>query len=55
MNSEQRKAIRDLISAIEDSGPDPKYHYEMMKCHREEWPTLWKAIGNIRKTFKGHI
>ena len=55
MTPEQRKAIRDLFAAIEDSGPKPDVHQRIMDVHRREWPTLWKAIDDIRKTFKGHI
>ncbi len=30
--------------AITDEGPAPFYHRQIMKRHKEEWPTLWAAL-----------
>jgi hypothetical protein len=39
-----KKIIREIIEAIENEGPVPHYHHHVMRKHRSEWPTLWKAI-----------
>lgn len=36
-----------LRQAVEDEGPNPRYHREVMERHREEWPALWAAIDEI--------
>jgi hypothetical protein len=40
-------AIANLIAAVKNNGPVPQYHRHVMKKHRDEWPTLWKAIDAI--------
>lgn len=30
--------------AVDDAGPRPDVHREIMARHRAEWPTLWDAI-----------
>ena len=44
-----RGAIDLVIQAIENEGPVPKYHRELMGFHVREWPTLWRAIYNLKK------
>jgi hypothetical protein len=39
--SSQIDRIRD---AVENKGPEPKYHDRVHRKHMKEWPTLWKAI-----------
>jgi hypothetical protein len=36
--------LMDIKNAIDVVGPVPQYHYHVMRKHRSEWPTLWKAI-----------
>lgn len=47
MSDEMRKAIKKMILAIKVEGPVPQYHRHVMRKHRSEWPTLWKAIDEI--------
>ena len=39
--------INNLANAIEIQGPSPAYHLSMMERHRNEWPTLWRAIDAL--------
>jgi len=48
-----RGAIDLVIQAIENEGPVPKYHRELMGFHVREWPTLWRAIYNLKKVRNG--
>jgi hypothetical protein len=36
--------IDSIRNAVENKGPQPKYHDSIHKKHMKEWPTLWKAI-----------
>ncbi len=45
--SEIDEAIERLIAAINVEGPVPQYHRHVLRKHRSEWPTLWKAIDQI--------
>lgn len=45
--SELENAIQKLIDAINNEGAVPLYHRHVMRKHRSEWPTLWKAIDEI--------
>lgn len=40
-------AIERLRRAVEDRGPCPDIHLEIMRRHRREWPTLWAAIDEV--------
>lgn len=40
-------ALRDLRRAIQDKGPVPRHHDEIMAEHRAEWPRLWDAIDRL--------
>ncbi len=39
--------LEQLREAIENEGPKPRYHREVMERHRREWPTLWAAIDRL--------
>jgi len=39
--------ISKLRKAIEDKGPCPEFHREIMRRHRAEWPALWRAIDAL--------
>lgn len=41
------EALTMLRRAIEDEGPVPSYHRRIMRRHRDEWPTLWRAIDAL--------
>lgn len=43
-------ASEQLREAIENAGPEPRFHRSMMHRHKKEWPTLWKAIRKIVNT-----
>ena len=45
--SEMNESIQKLIDAIKIEGPVPQYHRHIMRKHRSEWATLWKAIDEI--------
>ncbi len=40
-------AIDQLRAAIEDKGPRPDWHDQVMARCRQEWPTLWAAIDAL--------
>lgn len=46
-----RTAIRGVAQAIRDEGPAPRVHRSTLMRHREEWPTLWDALGELLRTF----
>lgn len=39
--------IDGLRDAIENEGPNPKYHRSVYRKHRKKWPTLWRSIDSI--------
>ena len=41
------KKLASIVSAITDEGRMPEYHQQIMKKHRQEWPTLWQALDEI--------
>ena len=43
------QAIEDLLEAIDNKGPAPRYHDLIMNKHREEWPLLWERIDALRE------
>lgn len=43
----QNTKIKTLGRAIRNAGPQPKLHASIMRKHRKEWPTLWKAIDSL--------
>lgn len=38
-----------LVDAVKDEGRVPEYHRAVIKKHRAEWPTLWRAVDPIIK------
>lgn len=42
-----KSILLELEKAIKDAGVVPKYHHHVMKKHRDEWPTLWKALDRM--------
>lgn len=46
-NERYRSIFKDIEKAVNDAGLVPKYHHHVMKKHRDEWPTLWKAIDRL--------
>lgn len=46
-NSELQKAAEQVARAIMDEGIMPGYHHEVMARHRQEWPTLWRALDKL--------
>jgi hypothetical protein len=53
MSDEMLKAIEKMILAIQVEGPVPQYHRHVMRKHRSEWPTLWRAIDEIVAIHEG--
>lgn len=39
--------MADLLKAIQDEGSHPIAHREIMRRHRQEWPTLWILIDDL--------
>ena len=50
--SDLEKAVEKLIAAIKVEGPVPQYHRHVLRKHRSEWPTLWKAIDEISAIYE---
>ncbi len=48
-----RSAIGTVIAAIDNKGPHPGYHSLIAAQHRAEWPTLWKALDNLKEARRG--
>ena len=42
--AEAAHILADIMEAIDNEGPKPRYHREVMKRHRKQWPSLWAAI-----------
>lgn len=47
MYSKRDYAVKAIIKAIQDKGPEPTYHDNVMARHRHEWPALWKALDKL--------
>lgn len=45
------KATAALVKAVRDKGAVPQFHNHVMRKHREEWPTLWKAIDSLIEAY----
>lgn len=41
------KGTEALVRAIQNPGPSPYWHRQVLHKHRREWPTLWAAIDEI--------
>lgn len=46
-------ALYEVIEAIQNEGPMPAYHREVMARHRREWPTLWNALDKLVGATRG--
>ncbi len=46
----EREAIEAVRRAILVAGPHPRYHAEIMRKQRAEWPTLWNALDELLKS-----
>lgn len=44
-----RRRIAGIRDAIYDEGVQPRFHRSLMYKHRNQWPTLWKAIDDLIK------
>ena len=42
--------LMEIKESIDNVGPVPQYHYHIIRKHRSEWPTLWKAIDKALKS-----
>lgn len=51
--SELHAACIELAGAVLDVGPNPNHHQAVMARHRQEWPTLWRAIDGIINVPRG--
>ena len=45
------EAIEQLRDAIDNEGPQPRYHRAVFLRHNQEWPTLWAAIYRVLETY----
>lgn len=45
---ELTRSLRRLERAITDEGPATVLHRRTANRHRAEWPTLWRAIDEVR-------
>lgn len=45
--AEVAETIRQLREAIDNAGPSPQAHSNIMRAHRREWPTIWAAIDRL--------
>lgn len=45
--AEDETRARAWSRAHNDPGPQPTYHYEIMRRHRREWPTLWRSLDRF--------
>ena len=39
--------VNEILKALRDPGRDPEHHIKVMNRHRDEWPTLWKALDRL--------
>lgn len=42
-----RWAVDEVLLAIQDEGPVPTYHRDVMRRHRSQWPALWHALDRL--------
>lgn len=43
-----RIAIDRVVEAIENEGPNPKWHRRILYTHRTQWPYLWKCLDMLQ-------
>lgn len=46
-------AAAKVVAAIEDEGERPDYHQRVMSRHRQEWPSLWDSLDELRAAIRG--
>ena len=46
------EAARRIDRAITDQGVSPQYHRQQMARLQNDWPTLWKAIDDLRRELR---
>jgi len=39
--------VLEVVRAIRIQGPAPSHHQAVMRKHRSEWPTLWRALDRL--------
>lgn len=39
--------VQALKAALMDKGAQPIYHAHVENVHRQQWPTLWRAIDRV--------
>lgn len=44
--------IQAIYDAIKNEGISPDHHRRVMRKHRRQWPTLWRAIDNLLEEFE---
>jgi hypothetical protein len=45
-----RSFVSSLSRVLNNEGPNPVYHRQMMNRHAHEWPALWNVLGGLRRT-----
>jgi len=42
--------VARLSRVLNDEGPNPLYHRQMINRHSHEWPALWRVLGRLRSS-----
>lgn len=51
---QEETAVEELVRAVLNKGPVPRYHDQVIARHRREAPVIWAAIDRIvRETRRG--
>lgn len=45
-------AVHTVVRVIDDEGPYPPYHRGVIAEQRREWPTLWRALDELRNALR---
>ena len=48
-------AVQRVANAILEEGPFPEWHRQMMRLHRDQWPTLWTALDELVHAATGRV
>jgi hypothetical protein len=43
-----RSVVERVVRAIEDEGSVPRWHRDIMRRQRAEWPALWRELDRLR-------
>lgn len=46
-SAQREDAIDEVRQAVRVEGSHPDHHRQVMRRHRQEWPTLWAAIDAL--------